>query len=80
MRHLQSFLSLCSSKLQQCYLPDHVSISTSVIFGNAGAGGRVRQRVGGGWWQVQCSLKEVFGIFFLEMSPNCLDDIFGSPF
>ena len=48
MRHLQSFLSLRSSKLQQCYLPDHVSISTSAIFGNAGAGGRVRQQVGGG--------------------------------
>lgn len=39
MRHLQSFLSLCSSKPQQCYLPDHVSIYTSAIFGNVRVGG-----------------------------------------
>lgn len=48
MRHLQSFLPLCSSKLQHCYLPDHVSIYTSAIFGNVRVGGQVRQQVWGG--------------------------------
>lgn len=38
MSHLQSFLSLWSSKLQQRYLPDHVSISTYAVFRNMGAG------------------------------------------
>lgn len=52
MSYLQSFLSLCSSKLQQCYFPDSVSIFTHAVFGNvwAGDGGRdlcVHRQVGG---------------------------------